>query len=175
VSALNRIASAGFNRVKRAVVTLPSARDWLELAVVILIVGGVAGPIGLYTGLLHYAPRPTSVTAFSALIAIFIPAIGEEIPFRALAIPGRNESKTAYVSIIASTVVFTCWHIFETLWAPSERATFLRPDFLAWAAWLGLWCAILRRRSGSAWPGVILHWLTVVIWIGWLGGPSVVT
>jgi predicted Abi (CAAX) family protease len=159
-------------RLVRAVVTLPSPRDWLELLIVTAIVAGVAGPLGMATGLLHDQPRPALEILKAAAIVIFIPALGEELPFRALLIPDRTETKSAWLPIILSTAVFTGWHLVETLWQPKERALFTRPDFLAWAAWLGLWCAILRRRSGSVWPGVLLHWATVVAWIGWLGGPG---
>jgi predicted Abi (CAAX) family protease len=159
-------------RAKRAVLTAPKPRDWFELAAATVLVGAVAVPLGLKTGLLHYEPRSARTIAISALIVIFIPALGEELPFRGLMIPDRRETKSALWPILISTALFTCWHMFETLWQPKERALFTRPDFLAWAAWLGLWCAILRRRSGSIWPGVILHWATVVGWIGWLGGPT---
>jgi uncharacterized protein len=165
------IATSGA-RLKRAVTTVPKSRDWLEFAAVAAIVAGVAVPLGLKTGLLHYEPRPAKTIAMAALIVIFIPALGEELPFRGLMIPDRSEAKRAIWPIVISTALFTCWHVVETLWQPKERALFTRPDFLAWAAWLGVWCAILRRRSGSVWPGVILHWATVVGWIGWFGGPS---
>jgi predicted Abi (CAAX) family protease len=159
-------------RLVRAVVTLPKGRDWLELLAVSVIVCAVTGPLGLASGLLHYAPKSPDVILKSTLIVIFVPALGEEIPFRALMIPDRIEAPRAIWAVLISTALFTGWHVFETLWQPKERALFTRPDFLAWAAWLGLWCAILRRRSGSVWPGVILHWATVVAWIGWLGGPG---
>jgi len=116
--------------------------------------------------------RPWPTILKTAAIALFIPAIGEELLFRALPIPDRSETPRALWAIVGSTAVFTGWHVVETLWQPEHRALFLRPDFLAWAAWLGIWCAVLRRRSGSVWPGVVMHWLTVVAWIGWLGGPG---
>ncbi|MBS0297504.1 MAG: CPBP family intramembrane metalloprotease [Proteobacteria bacterium] len=159
-------------RAKRAVQTLPSGRDWLECALALIIVGAVAAPLGLMTGLLHVEPHPWAVILKTAAVALFIPAIGEELAFRALLVPDRSEAPRALWAIVGSTAVFTGWHVFETLWQPEHRTLFLRPDFLAWAAWLGVWCAILRRRSGSVWPGVVLHWLTVVAWIGWLGGPG---
>ncbi len=55
---------------------------------------------------------------------------------------------------------------------PKAGPLFLRPDFLAWTVALGLVCAVLRRRSGSLWPPVLLHWAAVVAWQGWLGGPG---
>jgi predicted Abi (CAAX) family protease len=166
------VITAAGARLKRALTTAPSRRDWWELLVVLVIVAGVAGPLGLHTGLLHWAPQPWPATLQAAVIVILIPALGEELPFRALLIPDRKEASSALWPVLISTALFTGWHVVETLWQPQERALFLRPDFLAWAAWLGLWCAILRRRSGSVWLGVILHWATVVVWIGWLGGPA---
>ena len=29
-------------------------------------------------------------------------------------------------------------------------------------------------RSGSLWPGVLMHWLAVLAWKLWLGGPTAV-
>ncbi len=158
------------SRLRRAATTVPTRRDGLELAVVLAIVAGVAGPFGLFTGLLYLDPKPLAAIARAAAIAFFLPALGEEFFFRAALIPDHSEAPRALKPILISTALFTAWHVVETLWLPAERTLFTRPDFLAWAAWLGLGCAILRRRSGSIWPPVILHWVTVVIWIGWLGG-----
>ncbi len=140
--------------------------------IALAVVGVVAAPIGFASGLIHYHPRGAGVIARTMLVAPFIPALGEEAPFRGLLIPDRRETARAWVAIFASTALFTVWHVVETLWQPAQRHLFTRPDFLGWAAWLGLWCAILRRRSGSIWPGLALHWAAVVIWIGWLGGPD---
>ena len=49
---------------------------------------------------------------------------------------------------------------------------FLRPDFLASTAILGLACALMRWRTGSLWPAVALHGGFVVVWQTWLGGVS---
>lgn len=159
-------------RVLRALTTRPCRRDWVEFAGIFILVGAVAAPIGLASDLLKLAPRSPVEILKTAAIALIIPALGEEIPFRGLLVPSRDEAPSAWAATLGSTAVFTAWHGLETLWQPQHRALFLRSDFLAWAAWLGFWCAILRRRSGSLWTPVALHWSTVVIWIGWLGGPS---
>jgi predicted Abi (CAAX) family protease len=49
---------------------------------------------------------------------------------------------------------------------------FLRGDFLVLAAILGLFCGLLRLRSGGLWTAIVLHWLVVVIWKAALSGPS---
>lgn len=154
--------------------TAPSVRDWSEAALGALLLAAVFAPLGLSTGLLHLEPRPWAVILKCALVVIFVPALGEELPFRALMIPDRSETARALVAIAGSTLLFTAWHVLETLWLPREKMTFLRWDFLVWAAALGLVCAVLRRRSGSIWPPVVLHWAAVVAWMGWLGGEPLV-
>jgi predicted Abi (CAAX) family protease len=161
-------------RLRRALTTVPTPRDWVEALVGAAVLAGVFGPLGFATGLLRFEPRPAAVILKCALVVLFVPALGEELPFRGAAIPDRTETPRARTAILASTAVFTGWHMLETLWLPEERTTFLRPDFLAWAAALGLVCAILRRRSGSIWPPVVLHWAAVVAWMGWLGGRPLV-
>jgi membrane protease YdiL (CAAX protease family) len=51
-----------------------------------------------------------------------------------------------------------------------QAMMFLRPDFLACTAILGLGCVLMRWRTGSLWPAVILHGGFVVVWQTWLGG-----
>ena len=99
-----------------------------------------------------------------------MPALGEELVFRGLLIPGRDAAPQAVGAVALSTALFVLWHPLQTLWWNEAAAVFLRPDFLAIVALLGLLCALLRRRSGSIWPGVALHWAVVVGWKGWLAG-----
>ncbi len=158
-------------RLARALLTRPRQRDWLELALTAAALTVVVGPIGFWTGLLTWRPRPAGEIATLALSALFIPALGEELPFRAALIPDRTETPRAGAAIVASTALFCMWHMAEAeVILPKARPLFLRPDFLAWTVALGLACALLRRRSGSIWPPVLLHWLAVVAWQGWLGG-----
>lgn len=157
-------------RLRRSLATLPHWRDGLELVLAAALLAAVVGPIGFATGLLRWAPRPVDLGA--VLGVFFIPALGEELMFRGPWIPDRNEGVGAARPILWTTIGFGLWHILETTWLPRAAPLFQRPDFLAWTALLGLACAILRRRSGSLWPAVILHWAAVVAWETWLGGPA---
>lgn len=87
--------------------------------------------------------------------------------------PGPNESARPRLEIAVSTGLYTLWHVVEGLtFLKSTAHVFLRPDFLLCCAVLGLGCAIMRHRTGSLWPAVILHWALVVAWQTWLGGVS---
>lgn len=160
-------------RVRRSLLTLPSWRSWIECAAAGLVLAISLGALGFGSGLLHVSPRSPSALAQIAIIAFFVPAFFEELVFRAALIPDRIEQKAAIPYILGSTLLFTGWHLVEARIFHDAAATFVRPDFLASAAVLGLACAVLRRRSGTIWTAVILHWLVVVAWLGWLGGPSI--
>jgi len=152
--------------------TLPSARGWLFCAAVSAITLTTMALIGFATGLYHLTPTQPDLP-LRMLVVFFIPALGEEIPFRGLLTPGPNESKRPGLEIAASTALYTLWHAFEAVtFLKSAAGVFLRPDFLLCCAVLGLGCAITRRVTGSIWPAVILHWALVVVWQTWLGGVS---
>jgi predicted Abi (CAAX) family protease len=109
----------------------------------------------------------------SALLVLATPALGEELLFRAVLTPSREEQPDDVAALFPSTIAFTLWHVLTALTIlPSARPIFLRPDFLAIAALEGLVCGWLRRRTGSVWPGVALHWAEVMVWKTWLGGPD---
>jgi predicted Abi (CAAX) family protease len=158
-------------RLRRTLTTAPTARDWGEFVAVAVLLYGVFAAFGLATGLLRVAPQPPATIAWIAVSALVVPAFGEEVLFRALLIPDLPGAPYAGRATLLSTALFVLWHPLQTLWFPGAAAIFLRPDFLAWTAVLGLACAWLYRRSGSLWPPVALHWLAVTAWQGWLGGP----
>jgi uncharacterized protein len=152
--------------------TLPSPRGWLFCLAVSAAALALMMAIGFVTGLYRLQPTEPGL-APRMLMVFFIPALGEEIPFRGLLTPGPNQSARPRLEIAVSTGLYTLWHVFEGLtFLKSAAHVFLRPDFLLCCAVLGLGCAIMRHRTGSIWPAVILHWALVVIWQTWLGGVS---
>jgi predicted Abi (CAAX) family protease len=161
-------------RVRSSLTTLPTARGWRLAAVVGVAALAVELAIGLGGGLLKPAPADWSVLPGALLLAVFVPSIGEELVFRGLLVPGRAERANATAAILLSTLVFMLWHVFEALTFMRPAApVFLRADFLATTAVLGLACGYLRHRTGSLWPAVLLHWLEVAGWQIWFGGGMV--
>jgi predicted Abi (CAAX) family protease len=159
-------------RVRLALITWPDGKAWVEFCGAAALFAIVSAAIGLSTGLLHLAPRDGAEIIRVAATAFLAPALSEELVFRGALIPGRGEGVSGFAWVVASTVLFTLWHVIETTFLPGGSAFFRRFDFLVLAALLGLLCGLLRWRSGSLWPAVFLHWIAAVAWIGWFGGPS---
>jgi predicted Abi (CAAX) family protease len=108
--------------------------------------------LGFSTGL--YAMTPTVPgLPLRLLTVLFVPALGEEIPFRGLLVPGREEAGKPWPAIALSTALYVAWHPLEALTFLPQATMFLRPDFLACTAILGLGCALMRWRTGLAVAG----------------------
>jgi predicted Abi (CAAX) family protease len=158
-------------RLVRALTTTPDARGWALCGALALAAGGLMAAVGFSTGL--YALTPTTPGLAPRLLTVlFVPALGEEIPFRGLLVPGRDEARRPWAAIALSTALYVAWHPLETLTFLPHATMFLRWDFLACTAILGLACALMRWRTGSLWPAVLLHGGFVVVWQTWLGGVS---
>ncbi len=129
--------------------------------------------LGLASGLYRWSPAPLGSLAAPLAVAFVAPSLGEEVAFRGLLVPDLAESARPWAGLALATSLFVAWHIVEALvLLPNAKPIFLRPDFLACAAILGLGCGLIRWRGSSVWPAVALHWLVVCVWQAWLGGPS---
>jgi predicted Abi (CAAX) family protease len=159
------------DRVRRSLTTWPTARGWRLAAMVGAVALVVELAIGLWGGFLRPTPGDWSVLPMALALAVLVPSLGEEVVFRGLLTPGREEVGDPWRAVLPSTAVFVLWHVFEALtFMPQAAPVFLRADFLATTAVLGLACGWLRWRTGSLWPAVLLHWLEVAGWQIWFGG-----
>lgn len=160
------------DRAWGALRTWPTARGWLETAAVAALLALALGILGGASGLLRpqAAHEPLLVIA---IVVFFVPALGEELVFRGALTPSRQETAAEVAAILPALVVFILWHVVEALTFNAATAPiFLTPAFLASAGLIGLACAIVRRRTGSLWPAVLIHWAAVFVWKGWLAGPA---
>jgi predicted Abi (CAAX) family protease len=158
-------------RLRASMFSWPDPGGWAYVAGIATLTLGGMGAVGFSTG--YYVLHATAAPGLGGrlLSVLLAPGFGEEAPFRGLLVPGRLETANPWPSLIPVTLVFTAWHVVEVLtFLPAARAAFLRWDFLACAAILGLGCGLVRWRTGSLWPAVLLHWLAVTIWQTWLGG-----
>lgn len=161
-------------RLISALITWPSGRAWLNALGLGLVALAIEGVIGLAGGFLRPATPDWSVLPQALLLAVFVPALGEEAVFRGLLVPSRRGNEGAVLALALSTMAFVAWHAVEAAtFMRAAAPVFLRLDFLATTAVLGLTCGVLRHRTGSLWPAVALHWLEVAIWQVCFGGGQV--
>ncbi|MEL6927869.1 MAG: CPBP family glutamic-type intramembrane protease [Cyanobacteria bacterium J06600_6] len=102
------------------------------------------------------------------------PALLEETFFRALLLPhpASNTSSTNYLlwSLI-SLLLFIVYHPLNAMTAfPQGKPTFFDARFLILATALGIACTTTYWQTGSIWLPIIIHWLTVVLWLSCFGG-----
>jgi predicted Abi (CAAX) family protease len=112
------------------------------------------------------------------LSLLIFPSLLEEAFFRGVLIPNNTKEK-GYGSIVfytlLSTFVFLLWHPLGALTInPVAREIFLNPSFLFIVFCLGLVCSLSYIYSRSLWWPIAIHWLTVLLWVLFLGGHNLV-
>ncbi|NJK65465.1 MAG: CPBP family intramembrane metalloprotease [Microcoleus sp. CSU_2_2] len=162
-------------RVSIAVSTIPNFTDWLVAAMLALVYSAIALPVGFWSGFLKIDVQTSQHTIVSVLIGCLLsPGIAEEIFFRVLILPHPEENVSGLVLWLwgcASLALFVVYHPLNALtFYPVGRSTFMNPVFLLLAAVLGVACSIAYLQSGSIWPAVAIHWLTVTVWLLLFGG-----
>ena len=133
--------------------------------------GAIALTLGWRSGFLprrwHWSPWRQLLPR--AVRFLFVPAIVEEVLFRALLLPSALDGvePLSMVPWVALSVgVFVAWHGL-TLGLRRGGDLHMRwadPRLLLQVSLLGLACALAYVVSGSLWPAVGIHWLAVVVW-----------
>jgi uncharacterized protein len=160
------------NRVASGLRTWPGSATWRYCCGIGAIYAACAWSFGFVIDLYVYNPRIDLDLAQVALIAFFVPAIGEEVFFRAALTPTHAEKPSAWSQMAFALIAFLAWHpLNAALFFNDVLPLFSDWRFLTVTALLGLTCAHLWRKTGSLWPPILVHWVAVVIWKGFLGGP----
>lgn len=130
--------------------------------------------IGFHAGLFSVCiidPPMLIVLPFTLFI---FPSLLEEVFFRGILIPNNAAAQNkrriaAYIAI--STAAFVLWHPVNALTINTTAADlFMNPAFLSIVALLSITCSVSYVLSRSLWTPIIIHWLTVVVWVIFLGG-----
>lgn len=140
---------------------------WLTVVCVVAVV---------MSAQMEWQPQFDGGTLKLAAIALVIPAFGEELLFRVLALPTPEpDSSFPWVRAVLAIAAFVLWHPLQAwLFGGVRGEIFLDPWFLIAVAALGIACTRAWWRTGSIWPPVLLHWLVVVGWKALAGGPALV-
>lgn len=108
--------------------------------------------------------------AASCMFTFLTPGVTEEGLFRAmlLRLPDECEKggRPPVIEQIANVLLFMCWHL--DVW--HSNPVFRDPRFMLIVAILGASCQELVIRINLGWPVVIIHWLTVWVWLIFCGG-----
>ena len=165
-------------RVVAAVTTFPGRRQWGSCALAYGLFLVCAAPLGLLTCLLrpgmpHVAPTQMLLTA---LMVFVHPAFVEELIFRVVLLPqdptSMRRSRVLAVSAAALALYVAAHPLNALLFRPQALGLFESPAYLALAALLGATCTAAYFISRSIWPPVVIHWLTVLVWLWFLGGQA---
>lgn len=160
-------------RLRRALRTWPDPAGWARLAIEAAWLVPVLLVLAFAGDLMTWRPRFDAQIARLALVAFIVPALGEELLFRAALLPDARLQTVPLRPVLLSTALFVLWHPPQGwIFGPHWQAMMLDPWFLACVAALGIACARLYLFTGSIWPPVLLHWSAVVGWKALLGGPS---
>ena len=175
---MRSLAERRWRDLRDALTTIPGSRAWATCALVYCVFLLCAAPIGLWSGLLRPGvPRLSAVELIGGGLMLFVqPALLEEILFRGLLLHGgRTRSSRGRLIIVAGAalVVYVASHPLNAmLFRPTALALFASPIYLVLTALLGVTCTAAYLIAQSIWPPVLMHWLTVVAWIWFLGGQS---
>ena len=160
-------ASSFFADAASAARTWPNAKHWTQALILFALFCTFAAAITIVDTAFNFSVSrdPAGLLAVAA-VAFFIPALAEEGVFRIL-LAGRRGRIRASLALAA----FVLWHPVQVWLAlPMAQPVFLEPGFLLVTAALGLTCTLAWRLTGSLWPAVVIHWLTVVGWKGLMAG-----
>ena len=153
----------------------PAAPAWMQLGLVLLVFAVIATVFGTATGFFRFALADELAAVLRiAAIAFVLPALLEEIVFRGPLIwLAERRSRWFGAGAVLSLTLFVVWHPINGMFLVTEaRDIFSDWRFLTLATLLGMMATWLAVRTRSIWPPVVFHWLVVVGWKAFFGGPQ---
>ncbi|MEH2378727.1 MAG: CPBP family glutamic-type intramembrane protease [Nostoc sp.] len=163
------------NRVLTSL-AVPTLKDWLVVALMLIIYSVIALPYGWKSGFLHIQIWSANWIDKCLLIlrCLFLPAIVEELFFRVCLLPHPSEITNWFqwaLWAIVSLLLFILYHPLNSkIFSKAEIPTFYNRVFLVLAAFLGIICTVAYTLTGSLFVIVLIHWVVVVVWLIVFGG-----
>jgi uncharacterized protein len=150
---------------------LTQPRPWVLLVVPYAL---IALSLGWYSGLFRPVLLDVKHFFYLPLTLFAFPAFLEEVFFRGILIPRNVREKGPYSATLYclfSSVSFVLWHPLNAITInPTAQHFFLNPFFLLIVFFLGLACSLSYVYTKSLWAPVAIHWVTIVVWVLFLGG-----
>ncbi len=156
----------GFRQVPRI------RHQWIVL--LILAFGAISWLTGTAVGLFEFQIL-TSKNVFLLVFMLFLfPVLLEEAFFRGILIPRdtleRGGRSIAFYTVLSSSL-FVVWHPLNALTINHGAIEiFINPWFLVIVFLLGIVTSLSYISSKSIWVPILIHWITVFVWVVFLGG-----
>lgn len=157
-----------WRRIVTAAAASPFDHGWMVLAV-LLLMGALVLPFGLISGFLQRPRWPASAgqTVVVGAVSFVAPGLLEELLFRVLVLPGREED-FGWLTALSMLFVFTVVYHMDAI--HREHEVFDDWRFLCAALAIGVACTLVYTRTGSWWLAAVVHWLPVWTWLSFFGG-----
>lgn len=162
--------------LKRGILTIPDRSALIFSVIVFCGYVAIALPFGFLSGFFELRVLKADVRMMLLLpvFLFFLPSVFEELIFRGLLLPHKQRKlprKHVLLYSIVSILIFVGCHPLNGLTlARFAYPIFINPAFLFLATLMAIACTITYLRSGSIWIPVCIHWLTVLVWVLFLGG-----
>ena len=161
-------------RLSKAIATSNIYYSWKNTMVAIGIYSCLSMALGCKTGFLIWQPQPSKTLVKIIATSLIAPAIVEELFFRVILLPSPTDNlpfPTYFIRSLFGLCLFVIYHPLNAItFFPQGKTTFFDPIFLTLATALGIICTWSYWHTGSLWLPVIIHWLTVVLWLSCFGG-----
>ena len=159
-------------RTLSVLTTLPGRGTWRYLAVIFVVYALLAAFVASGSGFIELSPLPLTGWGYLklGLVLLVAPSGLEEGLFRALLLPRPDERGALLYAALSLTVYVLSHPVNALLFRPTALNVFTDPRFLVVVTLLGVACTAATWTSGSLWPAILIHWLTVFVWLGFLGG-----
>lgn len=156
----------------------PPFNQLIFTLLILVIYAILAFTIGFVGNIFQFKTLEGNGIYILPFILFIFPSLLEELVFRGCLIPRSFFSKSiAHKTfiVLTSSILFVLWHPFNAYFLNQEaQELFYNIYFLIIVFILGLSCGISYIISKSIWTPIIIHWLTVLIWIVFLGGINLI-
>jgi len=156
-------------------IAAPTKNIWSWVGIT-AVFGVTALGIGFSAGLYNVQLLDMQRYWYIPILLLLFPCIPEEVFFRGLLIPRDvadcHRSKWAAYSIFSASIFTLSRPMYALIIDPKVNPFFLNLNFLLIVFLLGITCSLVYILSRSIWVPVIIHWLTALVWLLFLGGGS---
>ena len=164
--------------VRASLATIPSRKDLLQSFIPIGLYITSALVIGFTTDFLRIEFLHTDIHRYLILpfSMMIIPSFLEELAFRAFLLPHPSKPTGKFatrLACFASITLYVVWHPFYAA-VSGVGIPIFDPPFLGIVLILGITCTWLYIRTGSVWLPTFIHWLTVTVWVFFMGGRNII-